>query len=80
MDPYLDTLLTKLFNLLKHDRKIVLEQVITAVASVADSAECNFGKYYDMFMPFLKDVLAKATTKEYRMMRGKAMECISLIG
>ena len=80
MEPYLDPLLNKLFVLLKHSRKIVLEQAITAVASVADSAEVNFGKYYDMFMPFLKDVLAKATTKEYRMMRGKAMECISLIG
>ena len=80
MEPYLDTLLNKLFNLLKHDRKIVLEQAITAVASVADSAEVNFGKYYDMFMPFLKDVLQKAQGKEYRMMRGKAMECISLIG
>lgn len=80
MEPYLDPLLQKLFVLLKHSRKIVLEQAITAVASVADSAEVNFAKYYDMFMPFLKDVLAKAEGKEYRMMRGKAMECISLIG
>jgi HEAT repeat protein len=80
MAPYLDALLNQLFNLLQHGRKIVLEQAITAVASVADSSEVNFGKYYDRFMPYLKDVLAKATTKEYRMMRGKAMECISLIG
>lgn len=31
-------------------------------------------------MPFLKHVLNNATGKELRMLRGKTIECISLIG
>ena len=31
-------------------------------------------------MPFLKHVLENATTKELRLLRGKTIECISLIG
>jgi hypothetical protein len=37
-------------------------------------------QYYDNFMPFLKGVLQQAHGKEYRLMRGKTMECLSLIG
>jgi HEAT repeat protein len=80
MEPYLHELLQRLYQLLSHHRKIVLEQAITAVASVADSAEENFAQYYETFMPKMKEVLQHANTKETRMMRGKAMECISLIG
>jgi len=31
-------------------------------------------------MPVLVDILSKANGKEYRLLRGKAIECISLIG
>ena len=83
MAPYLDSILQQLLVMLQNPspRKIVLEQAITAVASVADSAEDKFAPYYPQFMPYLKDVLRQTTgNKEYRMLRGKAMECISLIG
>lgn len=79
--PYLDALLSKLLSLLQTGKTIVQEQAITAIAAIADCAEAYFGKYYDTFMPLLKTVLMNAPlTKEYRLLRGKAMECISLIG
>ncbi len=80
LGPYLDVLMSKLAMLLSGGNKMVLEQVITAIAAIADVIEDGFTKYYDTFMPFLKSVLVSANTKELRVLRGKAMECISLIG
>ena len=50
------------------------------MASVADVAESDFAPFYDAFIPGLKDLLRLSGGKEYRMLRGKAMECVSLIG
>lgn len=79
--PYLDALLGKLQGLLHSPHRITQEQAVTAIAAVADSAETQFVKYYDWFMPRLKQVLrAAAGRKELRRLRGKVMECISLVG
>jgi hypothetical protein len=40
----------------------------------------DFSPYYDRFMPQLKYLFKNAITPDYRMLRGKTMECISLIG
>uniref|UniRef100_A0A7S0LEM7 TOG domain-containing protein n=1 Tax=Coccolithus braarudii TaxID=221442 RepID=A0A7S0LEM7_9EUKA len=82
LQPYLHALLGKLLLLLRRDgQRRVQEQAVTAVASVADKAESDFTPFYDDFMPPLKFFLQQAAdSKEYRMLRGKAMECISLIG
>lgn len=60
--------------------KLVLEQVVTSIASVADTAEEKFVPYYDLFMPSLKHIVENAVQKELRLLRGKTIECISLIG
>lgn len=79
--PYLDALLGKLQGLLHSPHRITQEQAVTAIAAVADSAETQFVKYYDWFMPRLKQVLSTAAgQKELRRLRGKVMECISLVG
>lgn len=79
--PYLDPLLAKLQVLLQSPHRFTQEQAVTAIAAVADSAEAQFIKYYDWFMPRLKQVLsAAAGQKDLRRLRGKVMECISLIG
>uniref|UniRef100_A0A7S3C1U5 TOG domain-containing protein n=1 Tax=Haptolina ericina TaxID=156174 RepID=A0A7S3C1U5_9EUKA len=80
LQPYLEGLLGKLLFLLGRDVRRVQEQAVTAVASVADVAETDFAPYYPQFMPGLKAILSNAQGKEMRMLRGKAMECISLIG
>eukprot|EP00286_Rhodomonas_abbreviata_P029484 CAMPEP_0181305524 /NCGR_PEP_ID=MMETSP1101-20121128/9780_1 /TAXON_ID=46948 /ORGANISM="Rhodomonas abbreviata, Strain Caron Lab Isolate" /LENGTH=1099 /DNA_ID=CAMNT_0023411455 /DNA_START=102 /DNA_END=3401 /DNA_ORIENTATION=- len=78
--PYLDVVLGKLVQLLVGGVRIVQEQAITAIASVADCVEKHFTKYYQEIMPTLKTMLLQCTSKEHRLLRGKTMECISLIG
>ncbi|PWA48051.1 armadillo-type fold protein [Artemisia annua] len=53
---------------------------LSALASVADSSQAHFQKYYDAVMPYLKAILMNATDKANRMLRAKSMECISLVG
>jgi HEAT repeat protein len=77
---YLPDLLGKLMVLLQRNVRRVTEQAVTAIASVADVAEEDFAPYYGSFMPGLKQILQLAGGKQFRMLRGKAMECISLIG
>jgi len=85
---YLDPIICKLEQvlqakfreLLEKGSKLVLEQVVTTLASVADTAEEKFEQYYERFMPCLKYIVQNATDKELRMLRGKTIECISLIG
>lgn len=86
--PYLDNLVNhlhsimvvKLQELIQKGTKLVLEQVVTSIASVADTAEEKFVPYYDLFMPSLKHIVENAVQKELRLLRGKTIECISLIG
>lgn len=60
--------------------KLVLEQIVTTIASVADTVEKDFVQYYDRLMPCLKYIIANATTEELKTLRGKTIECVSLIG
>jgi len=81
LQPYLPGLLGALLTLLKENRnKSLQEQVVTAIASVAGCSEQYFAQYYDTFMPILKGILMTATSLDQTMLRGKVMECISLIG
>lgn len=85
---YLDAIMGKLQailnakfeELMKRGTKLVLEQVVTTIASVADTSEEQFIKYYDNLMPCLKFIIANANTAELKLLRGKTIECVSLIG
>ncbi|XP_013628816.1 PREDICTED: importin-5-like isoform X2 [Brassica oleracea var. oleracea] len=78
--PYLDGIVSKLLVLLQNGKQMVQEGALTALASVADSSQEHFQKYYDVVMPYLKTILMNATDKSKRMLRAKSMECISLVG
>ncbi|KXJ29691.1 importin-5 [Exaiptasia diaphana] len=86
--PYLDGILTKLElvlssklrELLERGTKLVMEQVVTTIATVANTVEEKFAPYYDRFMPSLKYIVQNANTQDYRLLRGKTIECISFIG
>ena len=79
--PYLDDIVQKLLHLLEQSQvSVVQEAALTALASVADSAQASFQKYYDRVIVPLKQILYNATDKQYRMLRAKAMECVSLVG
>jgi hypothetical protein len=79
LEPYLDDLLTHLFQLLQSPKRYVQEQALSTIATIADSAEAAFSKYYDTLMPLLFSVLQQENTKELRLLRAKAMECATLI-
>ncbi|XP_062076542.1 uncharacterized protein LOC133812415 [Humulus lupulus] len=80
LTPYLDGIVSKLLVLLQNGKQMVQEGALTALASVADSSQEHFQKYYDAVMPYLKTILLNATDKSNRMLRAKSMECISLVG
>ncbi|KAJ8770124.1 hypothetical protein K2173_011219 [Erythroxylum novogranatense] len=80
LTPYLDGVVSKLLVLLQNGKQMVQEGALTALASVADSSQEHFKKYYDAVMPFLKAILVNANDKSNRMLRAKSMECISLVG
>lgn len=55
-------------------------QVVTTIASVADTCEEQFVTYYDRLMPCLKYIIQNANQHEHKLLRGKTIECVSLIG
>ncbi|XKL61021.1 hypothetical protein PGB90_008078 [Kerria lacca] len=69
----------KFKELLERGTKLVLEQVVTTIASVADTAEEQFVTFYDRLIPHLKYIIENAPP-ELRQLRGKTLECFSLIG
>ena len=66
--PYLPDIMTRLkevleakFNeLVAKGNKLVLEQIVTTIASVADTAEEKFVEHYDKFMPCLKYMIGES--------------------
>ena len=79
LEPYLDQLLGHLLQLLQSTKRYVQEQALSTIATIADSAESAFVRYYDTLMPLLFNVLRSEQSKEYRLLRAKAMECATLI-
>lgn len=85
---YLDALMGKLQGILtakfeelvEKGTKLVLEQVVTTIASVADTAENEFIAYYDRLMPCLKFIIQNANKEDLKLLRGKTIECVTLIG
>lgn len=71
---------SKFKELVEKGNKLVLEQVVTTIASVADTCEKEFVAYYDRLMPCLKFIIQNANSDDLRMLRGKTIECVSLIG
>lgn len=79
LEPYLDSLLTNLLTMLQSSKLYVQEQALTTIAFIAEAAEKKFIKYYDTLMPLLLNVLKTDTGKENRVLKGKCMECATLI-
>jgi hypothetical protein len=69
----------RLLILLNTGKRYVQEQAITSIATVADSAGDHFVKYYSSIMPLLMNILRQANQKEFRLLRGKTLECATLI-
>ncbi|XP_035214122.1 importin-5-like [Stegodyphus dumicola] len=70
----------KLDDLVEKGTKLVLEQLVVTLASLADTVEERFTNYYERFMPYLKFIIQNAIQPDFRVLRGKTIECVSLIG
>merc|ERR1719223_2450520 len=79
--PHLDTLLTKMFSRLQRgETRTMQEQCLSGMAVVSEVAEELFAPYYAHIMPVLKGIVERATGDKEKLLRGKAFECISLVG
>ncbi|CAN0445238.1 unnamed protein product, partial [Ectocarpus sp. 8 AP-2014] len=86
--PHLDALLSGLCSCLNGGVPQSVQQcrALTAVACVAKTAEAKFGKYYDSFIPGIKEIVLAAAPKagtdpqQNDLLLGQAMECAGMIG
>ncbi|KAI3644716.1 hypothetical protein MP228_010880 [Amoeboaphelidium protococcarum] len=79
VSPYLEHIFQRLTVLVSLNKLYVQEQAITSLAVIADSAAEEFVKYYPMVMPALINILQQQQSSEFRLLRGKTIECASLI-
>lgn len=70
----------KMAELSSQGTMLVLAQMVVTLASLADASQENFIKHYDTFVPLLKFIIQNATDEKLKILRGKAIESISLIG
>jgi importin-5 len=77
--PYLPVIIPKLLALMNTGATYAQEQAITTLATVADSAGPEFAQFYGSIMPVLMNFLRMPNHKELRSLRGKTMECASLV-
>lgn len=81
MAAYLPAIMEKLEFVLEHTfkhmvengKKLVLEQIITTIAAVADAAESNFVDYYARLSTPLKYILANANSADLKALRGERL-------
>mmetsp|Transcript_56656 Transcript_56656/g.165735 ORF Transcript_56656/g.165735 Transcript_56656/m.165735 type:complete len:1086 (+) Transcript_56656:83-3340(+) len=78
--PYVHDLMAKLCQKMVSTARVLQEQAITAIAVIAGVIETDFVPYYQQVVPVLKHVVLTATGTEERALRGKAFECMSLLG
>jgi len=60
--------------------RMVQEESITSIAVIAGVIEKDFSQYYDGIMPLLKQLVLQAKGEKESRLRGKAFECMSLLG
>lgn len=81
MMTYSDAIMEKLVQkLTTSNHRMVKEESITSIAVIAGVIEKDFSKYYDTIMPILKQLVMMATGEKESRLRGKAFECMSLLG
>ena len=62
-------------------RKFTLQKLLTLLAAIAGAMDFYFGKYFERFMPMLNEIIQKTlNNEEMSKLRGKAIECYSIIG
>lgn len=57
----------------------VIEISLSALASLADACKEMFANYYSQMMPYLFEIIRNYKDPIYRLLRGKAIECLTLM-
>ncbi|BAM38794.1 importin beta [Theileria orientalis strain Shintoku] len=79
--PFADVVVQRiLLKINMHTNRQVREQAVTSIAVIAGVLEEHFIKYYNTIIPLMKEIIANCVKPEERTCRGKAIECISIIG
>lgn len=78
--PHVPKLMAKLSHMMLSNVRVAREQAITAIAVIAGVMEEDFVPFYQQLVPVLKQILLNATKVEERTLRGKAFECLSVLG
>eukprot|EP00929_Paragymnodinium_shiwhaense_P035866 TRINITY_DN19309_c0_g2_i1.p1 TRINITY_DN19309_c0_g2~~TRINITY_DN19309_c0_g2_i1.p1 ORF type:complete len:870 (-),score=258.50 TRINITY_DN19309_c0_g2_i1:486-3095(-) len=78
--PYLPSLVDTLCGQLKSEDRGVREQVVPAISTLASASGATFVSYYQQVMPILKNMVMSATKEDESKLRGRAFECMSLLG
>ena len=80
MAVYTPALMTQIATLLQQGATVaVQEAAVGALSSIADTMKEEFAPYYPHFVPALKMLLLQGLDEGYRGLRGRSMECLSLI-
>jgi hypothetical protein len=78
---YSPSFMEKFVGLLRTSQhRMVQEESITSIAVIAAVMEEDFAQYYDGMMPLLKQFVMNAVHEKQNRLRGKAFECMSLLG
>jgi len=80
LKPYLQPMLLQLASLMQTQHRKATQQAVTSVAAIALAIGDVFEPYYHEFMPRLTQVLTLPPDQVGGKMRGKTLECISLVG
>ncbi|MFO3797833.1 MAG: hypothetical protein ACK8QZ_11230, partial [Anaerolineales bacterium] len=80
LEPYVDSLLNSLCRCLQEAEVEVQQECLSLVGCIALVIEVDFTRYYEAFMPGIKNILQNALAPSMSQLRSKAMECVGLIG
>lgn len=80
LKPYADLLLGSLLHALQASSVHVQSSCLILIGGVAKVIEEGFAAYYGSFMPGVKMILNQALSPDLAVLRGRAMECVGLLG
>ena len=77
---YIDSLYEPILHWIQNGVSLVRESAVTALAVLAASCEDGFVPYWARAAEIIYDILKNATKKEYKQLRGQAIECLTVTG
>lgn len=80
LEPFLDGMLSALVGVLQSSSLEVQGPSLLLLGLIAQNSSTAFIPHYASFMPGIKSILHTATAEQYADLRGKAMQCVGLLG